>query len=94
VRFLLDEQLHTRTSAAMTALASADKDEYAYLLDVGDFAGAGDDMVPGICREQAFDVLVTANHKDFAARKVLYQSRLDAGIHVVALRPRSPSVDR
>lgn len=90
MRFLLDENMNQRTAVAMTALASGDGDEYRHLTEFAT-PGAQDLEIPSLCQVEGFDCLITVNHRDFAAQKVIYQALLASQIHVVALRfGRSP----
>lgn len=87
MRYLLDENLAPRTAATMQTLAGDSVDEYVHLLDAVGRHGTDDLEIPRICQRQKFDALITVNHKDFAAQKVVYQALIDHQIHVVALRP-------
>jgi hypothetical protein len=90
VRYLLDECLSGMAAQAMTVLAPSA--EFIHLLDVAAMSTADPD-IPAICKEGAFDVLVSINVKDFGARKHIYESVILAGIHVLVLRrqPRQPT---
>lgn len=89
MKFLLDEMLNARTAATMRTLGSEDGDDYVYLLehDSG-LGGTSDEGIPPICKAGGFDALITANHKDFAARKVLWLALIEAGTHLLVLRPK------
>jgi hypothetical protein len=50
-------------------------------------SGTKDPIIPGLCKRNGFDALVTANVKDFGARLPLYQTLLEKGISVVVVRP-------
>jgi predicted nuclease of predicted toxin-antitoxin system len=86
VKFLLDEQLHRSAAQALHAFAQLSGDAFAHIYDY-DAGGINDDAIPPLCKAQGIGVLVTANFRDFGARKLLYQRLLAAGIHVVVLRP-------
>lgn len=71
----------------MNPVASLYGDEFRHLLEFAP-PGTPDSQIPGMCRTEGFDCLVTANIKDFGARKVYYQALVANGIHVVVIRPR------
>lgn len=49
--------------------------------------GSKDPVIPDLCKEHGFDVLATANVKDFGARLPLYQRLLESGVSVAVVRP-------
>jgi hypothetical protein len=86
VRYLLDEQLDQVVAASMAPIASKSDDEFLHILAVAR-PGTPDDEIPRLCREQDVDCLVTANVRDFGARKFYYQALLAEDLHVAVLRP-------
>lgn len=93
MRYLLDECLCEQATNAMEALRKP-ADHFAYIAghEVA-HAGAQDPEIPAICKDLGWDVLLTANVRDFGARKVLYQSLLAEGIHVLVVRPGKQKLD-
>lgn len=93
MRYLLDECLCEQATNAMEALRKP-ADHFAYIAghEVA-HAGAQDPEIPVICKDLGWDVLLTANVRDFGARKVLYQSLLAEGIHVLVVRPGKQKLD-
>lgn len=86
MNYLLDEQLHEETSRGLSVFGERHGDAFAHI--VSRFgSGIPDEEIPALCRDAGFEVLITANVKDFGARKALYQALLDHGLHVVVVRP-------
>lgn len=93
MRYLLDEMLCDQTANAIQALALND-DEFQYIAGSEvNRAGAQDEDIPGICSEGGWQTLITANVRDFGARKVLWQTLLAKGVNVVVLRPGKRTLD-
>lgn len=86
MRYLLDEQLDQVVVASMTPIGSKFADEYLHILSIGS-PGTPDSEIPRLCREEGIDCLVTANVRDFGARKFYYQALLAEDLHVAVLRP-------
>jgi hypothetical protein len=88
VRYLLDECLNEVAAGALQAFGTRDGHTFRYIAsdEVG-HAGALDGDIPSVCQSEQWDVLITANVRDFGARKVLYQALIASGVHVVVLRP-------
>ena len=84
MRYLLDENLDAKTAAAMDAIAAAG-DGFAHLLTIAE-EGTADEDIPTLCRQHGFEVLVSANVKDFGAKKVIYQALLNEGVNVLVIR--------
>jgi hypothetical protein len=78
VNHLLDEQMHETTARSLDALGNLDGRAFWHILD---YRGPGtpDDEIPALCAEIDAQCLVTANVKDFGARKRYYEALLDAG---------------
>jgi hypothetical protein len=85
VNFLLDEQLHESAARALDALGVVNDDHFTYILDHAE-QGTDDDDIPALCKNHGVQTLVTANVKDFGARKRYYEALLAEGIHVVVVR--------
>lgn len=86
MRYLLDEQLDQVVAAAMAPIGSKLADEYLHILAVAS-PGTPDCEIPRLCRGKGIDCLVTANVRDFGARKFYYQALLAEELHVAVLRP-------
>ena len=86
MRYLLDEQLDEVIADSMSPLAAKFGDEFVHILTLRD-PGTPDAEIPGVCREEGVQTLITANVRDFGAQKFHYQALLAEGLHVVVLRP-------
>jgi hypothetical protein len=86
VNYLLDEQLHEDVAAALQILRRSKRDRFSHVYNFG-AGGIDDEDIPALCRERTVGALITANYKDFGARKVLYVALMGAGVNVVVLRP-------
>lgn len=86
MKFLLDEQLDEIVAQAMAPIAAKYGDEFTHILDSRE-QGTPDEDIPAACREAGVECLVTANVRDFGARKFFYQALLAEGLHVAVLRP-------
>jgi hypothetical protein len=91
VRYLLDEQLDQVVAASMAPIASKSDDEFLHILAVAR-PGTPDDEIPRLCRERDVDCLVTANVRDFDARKFYYQALLAEDLHVVTAARVTPHI--
>lgn len=92
MNYLLDEQLNDAVARGLSPIGEIRGDTFRHIYDFG-AAGMDDADIPGLCADHDVDVLVSANVKDFGARKALYAALLDAGIHVVVLRPGKSKFD-
>lgn len=86
MKYLLDEQLDEVVAASMNPLGAKMGDEFVHILQVRD-QGTPDEEIPTVCRKEGAECLVTANVRDFGARKVYYQALLAEDLHVTVLRP-------
>jgi hypothetical protein len=86
VKYLLDEQLDEVVAEAMAPIAAKSGDEFVHILTMRT-QGTRDDEIPVVCREESVQCLVSANVRDFGARKFYYQALLTEGLHVAVLRP-------
>jgi hypothetical protein len=87
VRFLLDEQLHPDAAASLDVLARSKGDEFTHILQ-HTTPGMDDADIPALCHEIGVDALITANVRDFGAKRFYYAQLVENGVHVVVLRPR------
>lgn len=85
MNLLLDEQLDAAVAASLNALSDRHGLTFRSIREIA--PGTKDQEIPGLCRDNSIDALVTANVHDFGAREVLFQALLAAGIHVVVVRP-------
>ncbi len=85
MRYLLDENLSEDAARAMDQLVTG-RGAFLHLLAVA-AKGTDDIDIPGICRQHDFQVVLTANVKDFGARKVIFEALLKSNIHVLVVRP-------
>lgn len=85
MRVVLDENLWPELSTALNAFEQRYRISFVHINDIA--PGAQDDDIPGICREYEATALVTANVRDFGARRIIFEALLDAGVSVIVLRP-------
>ncbi|MGA2302752.1 MAG: DUF5615 family PIN-like protein [Acidimicrobiales bacterium] len=86
MRFLLDENLHPLTAEILSVLGRRDGHEFIHILTVA-VQGTDDSDIPAICQDNDVQALITVNHKDFGARKALYQALIASNVSVVVVRP-------
>lgn len=85
MRILLDENLWPELATALNAF---ERRYHITFLHINDIApGAQDEDIPDICREQGATALVSANVRDFGARRVIFEALLEAGVSVIVPRP-------
>ena len=85
MKALLDEQLDAAVAVGLNAMSH----RHGMSVDsIRSFAaGTKDEDIPGLCKRDGYDVLISANVRDFGAKLPLYEALLDAGVSVVVLRP-------
>jgi hypothetical protein len=90
VRIILDENLWPELATALNAFEQRYQLTFVHISDIA--PGAPDEDIPRICREQGATALVSANVRDFGARRVIFEALLEAGVSVIVPRPskRSP----
>jgi hypothetical protein len=81
----VDEQLDEAVATTLNALLQRHGHSAESLRVLA--SGTLDPDIPAFCREHGFDVLLTANVRDFGAKLLLYERLLDEGISVVVVRP-------
>ena len=86
MKYLLDEQLDEVVAAAMAPIAAKFGDEFVHILALR-AQGTSDNEIPALCRDESIQCLVSANVRDFGARKFHFQALLAKGLHVVVRRP-------
>ncbi len=85
MRILLDENLWPELATALNAF---ERRYHITFLHINDIApGAQDEDIPEICRAQEATALVSANVRDFGARRVIFEALLEAGVSVIVPRP-------
>ena len=85
MRVILDENLWPETATSLNAFESRFDLHFEHIHHIA--PGAQDEEIPEICREQGATALVSANVKDFGARRVIFEALLAAGISVIVPRP-------
>lgn len=85
MRIILDENLWPETATSLNAFESRYELTFVHINDIA--PGAQDEDIPGICQEQGAAALVSANVKDFGARRVIFEALLEAGVSVIVPRP-------
>ena len=90
MRIILDENLWPELATALNAFEPRYQLTFVHINDIA--PGAPDEDIPRICREQEATALVSANVRDFGARRVIFEALLEAGVSVIVPRPskRSP----
>ncbi len=86
MKFLVDEQLSQMVAEVLSIVRRSEADEFIHIYDISQ-SGALDEIIPGLCSDNDCHALITSNHKDFGAKKALYEALLASGIHVVVVRP-------
>jgi hypothetical protein len=85
VRIILDENLWPELATALNAF---EQRYHLTFLHINDIApGAQDEDIPEICRGHGAAALVSANVRDFGARRVIFEALLEAGVSVIVPRP-------
>jgi predicted nuclease of predicted toxin-antitoxin system len=87
VRIILDEQLDPTLADVLNVLQNRHGCEFISLRDLAP-PKTQDIEIPSICREHGAAALVTADVKDFGAKRVYFEALLEAGVSVVTLRPQ------
>jgi predicted nuclease of predicted toxin-antitoxin system len=87
VRVILDEQLDPTLANVLNVLRNRHGCEFVSLRDLAP-PKTQDIEIPKICRDNGAIALVTADVKDFGAKKVYFEALLEAGVSVVTLRPQ------
>jgi hypothetical protein len=85
VRVILDENLWPETATSLNAFESRFDLHFQHINQIA--PGAQDEDIPEICREQGAMALVSANVRDFGARRVIFEALLASGISVIVPRP-------
>jgi hypothetical protein len=90
VRVILDENLWPELATALNAFEQRYHLSFLHINEVA--PGAKDEDIPAICREQGAAALVSANVRDFGARRVIFEALLEAGVSVIVPRPSKRAV--
>jgi predicted nuclease of predicted toxin-antitoxin system len=85
VRIVLDENLWPELATALNAFEQRYDLTFIHINDIA--LGAQDEDIPDISQAHGAAALVSANVRDFGARRVIFEAMLEAGISVVVLRP-------
>jgi hypothetical protein len=85
VRIILDENLWPELATALNAFEQRTHLAFIHINDIA--PGARDEDIPTICREQGASALVSANVRDFGARRIIFEALLEEGISVIVPRP-------
>jgi len=87
VRIILDEQLDPTLADVLNVLWSRHGCTFVSLRHLAP-PKTQDIEIPGICNEHGAAALVTADVKDFGAKRVYFEALIEAGVSVVTLRPQ------
>ena len=85
MRIILDENLWPELATALNAFEQRYHLTFIHINDIA--PGAQDEDIPAICREQGATALVSANVRDFGARRIIFEALLEAGISVISWLP-------
>ncbi len=85
MRIILDENLWPESAVALNAFEARYDLSFVHINDIA--PGAQDEDIPEICRNQGAAALVSANVRDFGARRVIFEALLEAGVSVIVPRP-------
>jgi hypothetical protein len=85
VRIVLDENLWPELAPALNAFEQRYHPSFVHINDIA--PGARDEDIPGICRQHGAATLVSANVRDFGARRVIFEALLEEGVSVIVPRP-------
>ena len=85
MRIILDENLWPELATALNAFEQRYHLTFIHINDIE--PGAQDEDIPDICREHGATALVSANVRDFGARRIIFEALLEAGISVIVPRP-------
>jgi hypothetical protein len=85
VRIILDENLWPELATALNAFEQRYQLTFLHINDIA--PGVPDEEIPRICREHEATALVSANVRDFGARRVIFEALLEAGVSVIVPRP-------
>lgn len=85
MRIILDENLWPELATALNAFEQRFHLTFIHINDIA--PGAQDEDIPNICREQGAAALVSANVRDFGARRIIFEALLEAGVSVIVPRP-------
>ena len=87
MRIILDEQLDPTLADVLNVLRHRHVCNFVSLRDLAP-PKTQDIEIPKICSDNGAVALVTADVKDFGAKKVYFEALLEAGVSVVTLRPQ------
>jgi predicted nuclease of predicted toxin-antitoxin system len=87
VRLILDEQLDPTLAEVLNVLRSRHGCTFVSLRQLAP-PKTQDIEIPRICKEHGAAALVTADVKDFGAKRVYFEALIEAGVSVVTLRPQ------
>lgn len=85
MKVLLDENLWPELATALNAFEQRYRLSFVHINDVA--PGAQDDDIPAICQELGATALISANVRDFGARRIIFEALLEAGVSVIVPRP-------
>jgi predicted nuclease of predicted toxin-antitoxin system len=87
VRIILDEQLDPTLADVLNVLRDRHGCTFTSLRHLAP-PKTQDIEIPLLCKEYGAVALVTADVKDFGAKRVYFEALLEAGVSVVTLRPQ------
>ena len=85
MKVILDENLWPELATALNAFEQRYHLRFVHINDIA--PGAQDPDIPDICRQQGAKAIVSANVRDFGARRLIFEALLEAGVSVIVPRP-------
>ncbi len=85
MKVILDENLWPELANALNAFEQRYHLSFVHINDIA--PGAQDADIPDICREHEAAAIVSANVRDFGARRIIFEALLEAGVSVIVPRP-------
>ena len=85
MKIILDENLWPELATALNAFEQRYHLSFVHINDIA--PGAQDPDIPDICTEQGATAIVSANVRDFGARRVIFEALLESGVSVIVPRP-------
>ena len=85
MRIILDENLWPELATALNAFEQRYQLTFLHINSIA--PGAQDEDIPDICRNLEATALVSANVRDFGARRIIFEALLNAGVSVIVPRP-------
>ena len=86
MKFLLDENLESVVAKAASAMVDKRGDSFVSMKEIN-AEGIKDPEIPALARKHQVACFITANVRDFGAKKFYFEALLAEDLHVCVLRP-------